>query len=294
MRFVNFLTPEGAHLGVRRGDTVVDLSIAAPQLPRDLGPLFAAGAPALAAAKAAADSAPAGAVRDFGDLHLLPPVQRPSKIVCLGTNYLAHVLESTHLTGQSTKTEFPPIFLRGPSSLVGHGQPIVRPAVSNDLDWECELAVIIGQRAHRVSKDDALSHVGGYACFNDGSIRDFQLRTSQWTLGKNFDNTGGMGPDCVTPDELPPGASGLRIQTRLNGEVMQSSNTAQMIFGVAEALAILTECMTLEPGDIVVMGTCEGVGLVRKPPLYMKPGDRCEIEIEGIGTLVNPIVQQRV
>jgi acylpyruvate hydrolase len=292
MRFVNFLTRDGARLGVRNGDKVVDLAIAAPQLPRDLGELFAAGAQVLVAAKSAADAAPAKAVCAFSDLHLLPPVQRPSKIVCLGTNYLAHVLESTHLTGQSTKTEFPPIFLRGPSSLVGHGQPIVRPAVSNDLDWECELAVIIGKTARHVSKADALMHVGGYACFNDGSIRDYQLRTSQWTLGKNFDHTGGLGPDCVTPDELPAGASGLRIQTLLNGEVMQSSNTAQMIFGVAEAIAILTECMTLQPGDIVAMGTCEGVGLVRKPPVYMKPGDRCEIEIEGVGVLVNPIAQE--
>ena len=292
MRFVNFLDKDGAHLGVRIGEKVVDLATAAPQLPRDLGELFAIGPQALAAARSAADTAAPRSIRAFADLHLLPPVQRPGKIVCLGTNYLAHVLESTHLTGQSTKTEFPPIFLRGPSSLVGHGQPIVRPTVSGDLDWECELAVIIGKTARHVTKEQALSYVGGYACFNDGSIRDYQLRTSQWTLGKNFDNTGGLGPDCVTPDELPEGASGLRIQTRVNGEVMQDSNTAQMIFGVAEAIAILTECMTLQPGDIVAMGTCEGVGLVRKPPVYMKPGDRCEIEIEGIGILVNPIVQE--
>jgi 2-keto-4-pentenoate hydratase/2-oxohepta-3-ene-1,7-dioic acid hydratase in catechol pathway len=255
MRIVNFREADGAHLGVRRGQQVVDLSIAAPSLPRDLGELFAAGPQALAAARGAADTAPASALRDFAGLHLLPPVHRPSKIVCLGTNYLAHVLESTHLTGQSKKTEFPPIFLRGPSSLVGAGQPIVRPAASNDLDWECELAVVIGKIARHVAKEDALAHVGGYACFNDGSIRDYQLRTSQWTLGKNFDQTGAIGPDCVTPEELPAGAAGLRIQTRLNGEVMQDSNTAQMIFGVAEAIAILTECMTLQPGDIVAMGT---------------------------------------
>lgn len=292
MRFVNFRENDGAHLGVRQGDKVVDLSVAAPQLPRDLGKLFATGPAALAAARRAAEAAPAASVREFAKLHLLPPVQRPSKIVCLGTNYLAHVLESTHLTGQSTKTEFPPIFLRGPSSLVGHGQPIVRPAVSDNLDWECELAVVIGKAGRHVRKEDALAHVGGYACFNDGSIRDFQLRTSQWTLGKNFDDTGALGPDCVTPDELPAGAAGLRIQTRLNGAVMQDSNTSQMIFGVAEAIAILTECMTLLPGDIVAMGTCEGVGLVRKPPVWMKAGDRCEVEIEGIGTLVNPIVQE--
>ena len=292
MRLVNFLAADGARLGVRRGDKVVDLSVAAPTLPRDLGELFAAGPQALANARLAADSATPAATLDFASLHLLPPVHRPSKIVCLGTNYLAHVLESTHLTGETKAPEFPPVFMRGPSSLVGHGQPIVRPVVSNALDWECELGVIIGKTARHARKEDALDCVGGYACFNDGSIRDYQLRTSQWTLGKNFDHTGGLGPDCVTPDELPPGAKGLRIQTRLNGTVMQDSNTAQMIFGVAEAIAILSECMTLNPGDLIAMGTCEGVGLVRKPPLYMKPGDRCEIEIEGIGTLVNPIVQE--
>lgn len=293
MRFVNFLEKDGAHLGVRLGDKVVDLSIAAAQLPRDLGALLAAGAPALAAAKAAAQAADARSTRAFAELHLLPPVHKPGKIVCLGTNYLDHVQESVHLTGQSTKTEFPPIFLRGPSSLVGHKQPIVRPASSNDLDWECELAVVIGKTARHVSKAQALDYVGGYACFNDGSIRDAQLRTSQWTMGKNYDQTGGFGPDLVTPDELPPGASGLRIQTRLNGAVMQDSNTELMIFGVADAIAILTEAMTLEPGDVVVMGTCAGVGLVRKPPLYMKPGDNCEIEIEKIGVLVNPIAQEQ-
>jgi 2-keto-4-pentenoate hydratase/2-oxohepta-3-ene-1,7-dioic acid hydratase in catechol pathway len=292
MRFINFLEKDGAHLGVRLEETVVDLTVAAPGLPRDLGALFAAGTEAIETARKAAKVAAAGSTRKFADLHLLPPVHQPGKVVCLGTNYLAHVLESTHLTGQSSKTDFPPIFLRGPSSLVGHGQPIVRPVVSNDLDYECELAVIIGKIARHVKVEDALSFVGGYACFNDGSIRDFQLRTSQWTLGKNFDKTGGFGPDCVTPDELPEGAKGLRIQTRLNGQVLQDSNTSLMIFGVAEAIAILTECLTLNPGDVVVMGTCEGVGLVRKPPLYMKPGDVCEVEIERIGTLVNAIGQE--
>ena len=292
MRIVNFLTADGAHLGLRRGEKVVDLAIAAPQLPRDLGALFAAGPQALDTARRAGDAAAPAATLDFASLHLLPPVHQPSKIVCLGTNYLAHVLESTHLTGETKAPEFPPVFLRGPSSLVGHGQPIVLPTVSNDLDWECELGVIVGKTARHVRKEDALDCVGGYTCFNDGSIRDYQLRTSQWTLGKNFDRTGGLGPDCVTPDELPRGAKGLRIQTRLNGTVMQDSNTGQMIFGVGEAIAILSECMTLNPGDLIAMGTCEGVGLVRKPPLYMKPGDRCEIEIEGIGTLLNPIVRE--
>jgi len=292
MRIVNFLEKDGARLGIRVGESVVDLSVAAAELPRDLGALFAAGPQALAAAKRAAASAKPESVRAFADLQLLPPVHQPSKIICLGTNYMAHIEEAAQITGDAKRPEFPPLFLRGPSSLVAHGRPLVRPAVSNDLDYECELAVIIGRRARHVKLADALSCVGGYSCFNDGSIRDFQLRTSQWTWGKNFDDTGGFGPDCVTPDELPDGAKGLRIQTRLNGTVLQDSSTAKMIFGVAETIAILTECLTLNPGDVIVMGTCEGVGLVRKPPLYMKPGDVCEVEIEGIGTLVNPIVQE--
>jgi 2-keto-4-pentenoate hydratase/2-oxohepta-3-ene-1,7-dioic acid hydratase in catechol pathway len=293
MRIVNFLVDNEAHLGVRLGEQVIDLAIAAPQLPKTLGALLAVGPDALAAAKKAAASATVAAQRKLSDLHLLPPVHQPGKIVCLGTNYLAHVLESTHITGDDKKPEFPPVFMRGASSLIGHNHPILKPLVSNDLDWEAELAVIIGKTVPRhVSAKDALAYVGGYSCFNDGSVRDWQLRTPQWTLGKNFDATGGFGPECVTPDELPPGASGLRIQTLLNGEIMQDSNTGKMIFGVAEALSILSQALTLSPGDVVIMGTCEGVGIARKPPLYMKAGDVCEIIIESIGTLRNPIVNE--
>lgn len=294
MRIVNFLVGNDAHLGVRKGDKVVDLTIAAPQLPRDLGALLAAGPEALATAQKAADSAPATAVLAFAGLNLLPPVHKPSKIVCLGTNYLAHVLEAVHITGDDKKPEFPPVFMRGSSSLVAHNQPILKPVVSNDLDWEAELAVIIGKTVPRhVSKEKALDYVGGYSCFNDGSVRDWQLRTPQWTLGKNFDATGGFGPECVTPDELPPGASGLRIQTLLNGEIMQDSNTGKMIFSVAESIAILSQALTLNVGDVIIMGTCEGVGIARKPPLYMKAGDVCEIVIESIGTLRNPIENEK-
>lgn len=293
MRIVNFLVGNDAHLGVRNGDKVVDLAIAAPQLPRDLGALLAAGPEALATAKKAAEAAPANAVLAFKDLNLLPPVHRPSKIVCLGINYMDHILEAAHITGDVKKPEFPPIFLRGPSSLLAHGKPMLKPKVSDQLDWEAELAVIIGKTVPRyITKETALQYVGGYACFNDGSVRDYQLRTPQWTMGKNFDGTGGFGPDLVTPDELPEGASGLRIQTRLNGEIMQDSNTAKMIFGTAETLAILSEAITLEAGDVIIMGTCDGVGVVRKPPIFMKAGDVCEIEIEKIGILRNPIAAE--
>jgi 2-keto-4-pentenoate hydratase/2-oxohepta-3-ene-1,7-dioic acid hydratase in catechol pathway len=287
MRIVNFAAGDAAHLGVRVGDEVVDLPIAAPHLPKDLRAMLEAGPEALAAAKKAAESAGRDGRRTLAGLRYLPPVHNPSKIVCLGTNYLGHVLEAG-----LTKPDFPPIFLRGSSTLLGHLQPMIKPRVSDQLDFEAELAIVISSSARHVKKEDALKYVGGYSCFNDGSIRDFQLRTSQWTLGKNFDDTGGFGPEFVTVDELPEGASGLRIQTRLNGEVMQDSNTKLMIFGVADCIAILTECMTLNPGDVIISGTCEGVGLLRKPPVFMKPGDRCEIDIEGIGVLVNPIAAE--
>lgn len=294
MRIVNFLAGNEAHLGVRIGTQVIDLALAAPQLPRDLEALLAAGPDAMAAAAKATRAAPREAVREINSLHFLPPVRRPSKVVCLGTNYMAHILEAVELTGDDKKPDFPPVFMRSANSLLGHCQPLLKPLVSDQLDWEAELAVVIGRTVPRhVRKEDALSYVGGYSCFNDGSVRDWQLRTTQWTLGKNFDATGAFGPEMVTPDELPPGASGLRIQARVNGTIMQDSNTAKMIFSVAESMAILSEAMTLYVGDVIIMGTCEGVGLTRKPPIFMKAGDVCEIEIESIGVLSNPIVNEQ-
>lgn len=284
MRLVNFSIAGEARLGVRRGDVVVDLSIAAPALPRDLGAFLAAGPDALAAAGQAVAGAPRHAVHGWEGLDFLPPVTQPSKILCLGVNYVAHAKE-----GGREPPEYPNIFMRGPSSLVAHKKPMIAPRVSEKFDYEVELALIIGRRARHLTPDNALACVGGYACFNDGSVRDYQRRTPQWTLGKNFDATGGFGPECVTPDEVPPGGAGLRIQTRLNGQVMQDSNTSKMIFDVPTILVALSEVMTLEPGDVIVTGTCEGVGFARTPPVWMKDGDVCEIEIEGVGTLLNPI-----
>ena len=163
------------------------------------------------------------------------------------------------------------------------------PAVSDKLDYEAELAVVIGRTTRGVSADAALEAVFGYACFNDATLRDYQRRTTQWTIGKNFDATGGFGPCLVTADELPPGCEGLHIESRLNGRVMQSADTRDMVFGVARTLALLSDCMTLEPGDVVVMGTPAGVGYARTPPVWMRPGDVIEIEIEGIGVLRNPV-----
>jgi len=176
---------------------------------------------------------------------------------------------------------------------VAHNEPIIRPKASTRLDYEAELAVIIGSRARHLTKDTALACVAGYACYNDGSVRDYQRKTNQWTIGKNFDATGGFGPWLVTPDELPAGAAGLRIQSRLNGKVMQDANTKDFLFDVIESLCIITECLTLEPGDVIITGTPAGVGYARTPPVWMAPGDLCEIDIEGVGVLSNPIADEK-
>ena len=248
----------------------------------DLDAQIAAGTLAEAGAKAAAGEAIAEAALTF-----LPPVARPSKIVCLGLNYRDHAEES----GLGIP-EFPVLFARFPSSLIGHGAPIVLPRVSEQLDWEAELVVVLSKGGKNIAQADALSHVAGYSVFNDASIRDYQMRTPQWTAGKNFDDTGAFGPWLVTPDELPAGAAGLKIECRVDGAVMQSSNTANLIFDVATTIEILSGFMTLEAGDVLVMGTPGGVGIARKPQVWMKAGQTCEVEIEGVGLLVNPIVAE--
>ena len=284
MRLVTFQDNGNERLGVLAGDSVVDLSKAAPDLPRNLTALIRAGKDSFAAAERAAKSAPAAARIPLTRVKLLPPVTRPGKIICLGLNYADHATEGGH-----AKPTYPSFFMRAASSLTAQGEPIVRPPCSTQLDFEAELAVIVGRTARHLAEADALSIVAGYSCFNDGSIRDYQRKTGQWTIGKNFDRTGGFGPWMVTPDELPPGAAGLSIQSRLNGQVMQNANTRDMLFPVAETIALLTECLTLEAGDVIVMGTPAGVGHARKPPVWMKQGDTIEVEIDGIGVLSNPI-----
>jgi len=262
------------------------MAVAAPSIPQDLHTLLQHGAAALKAFEAAAKAAPASAYLDYGELEFDPPVTAPGKVICLGLNYKDHAAEGGHsLPG------YPSLFLRAATSLLGHNRAIVRPLCSEQLDYEAELAVIIGARAKDVSVKDALKFVAGYSCFNDASIRDYQRKTTQWTIGKNFDGTGAFGPAFVTADELPPGATGLKISSRLNGNVMQESSTSNMIFPVAETISLLSKCMTLEPGDVIAMGTPEGVGHARKPQVWMKPGDTIEIEIENIGVLANPIAE---
>ncbi|HZD25054.1 MAG TPA: fumarylacetoacetate hydrolase family protein [Alphaproteobacteria bacterium] len=272
-------------LAVRKGEGYVDLSIAAPKLPQDMTALLAAGG--LKQAAEAADGAGQEAMVPAGEARYLPVVPRPPKILCCGLNYIDHAKE----TGQPIP-DYPIIFVRFATTLVGHGQPMVRPRASEQYDYEAELAVVIGKPGRHIAKADALGHVAGYSCFNDGSLRDYQFKSPQWTMGKNFDATGGFGPELVTADELPDGANGLTIRCRLNGETVQDSNTNQHIFDVPTVISVVSEAITLEAGDVIIMGTPPGVGAARKPQLWMKGGDTCEIEIEGIGTLSNPIVDE--
>jgi 2-keto-4-pentenoate hydratase/2-oxohepta-3-ene-1,7-dioic acid hydratase in catechol pathway len=174
--------------------------------------------------------------------------------------------------------------------LVGHGAPIVKPAISDQLDYEGELVVIIGREGRDIPRSAALWHVAGYSIFNDVSVRDFQKRVTQWVMGKNFDGTGPFGPWLVTPEELPPGATGLGLATRLNNQVMQKANTRDLAFDVPFLLEFVSQAMTLSPGDLIVTGTPGGVGMSRNPPVFMKDGDICEVEIDGIGVLSNPVV----
>jgi acylpyruvate hydrolase len=237
-----------------------------------------------AALDAAAAKLRKGPVIDLDQVTWLPPLSAPGKIICVGLNYVDHSIESGF-----TVPDYPTIFARFSSSLTASGAPIVRPLVSTQLDYEGEMVAIIGTRGRHIAEKDALNHVIGYSIFNDASIRDFQKKSPQWTVGKNFDNTGAFGPYLVTGDELPPGGKGLHIQTRLNGAVVQNASTNDMVFGISRLISILSEAITLWPGDIIVSGTPAGVGMARNPPLFMKHGDLCEVEIEGIGILSNPV-----
>ena len=284
MRLLAFQNNGEQRIGILQGDQVVDLSIAAPDLPGELVEIIEGGDDCLKMIKMAQDVANPRSLVPLDKLDWLPPTRKAGKIICLGLNYAAHAAEGGH-----ERPEYPSFFMRGNSSLVAHGKPIIRPIASETLDYEAELVAIVGKKAKHVKQEEALDYIWGYSVFNEASIRQYQRKTAQWTIGKNFDNTGGFGPIVVTADELPPGADGLQIQTRLNGEVLQNATTDMMLFNVKETIELLTECLTLEPGDLLVMGTPSGVGHARKPPLWMKAGDICEIEIENIGILRNPI-----
>ena len=290
MKIVGFSTNEGLRLGVVEGEEVIDLQAVDASAPSDLGEWLRRGNGDLTPLKDLAKRAPAGARKPLKGLKYALPVTRPGKIICLGLNYLEHVKEGFM---KDNVPKFPTIFMRCQTSLLPHGQPIIRPLVTETLDYEAEMVVIIGKRAKHLELSNAYSVIAGYSCFNEGSVREFQRKTTQWDMGKNFDHTGGFGPFFVSADELPPGGKGLKIESRLNGQVMQSDNTDNMMFPVVEMLVYVSQGMTLEPGDVIFTGTPSGVGFARKPPVWMKNGDVCEVEIEGLGTLRNPIADEK-
>ena len=284
MRFRSFEREGVRGIGVIDGDSLRGQFENGTDYAGSLDSLVAAGKRTLRAAHDALMSAEA---IDQATVRWLPPLRTPPKIVCVGLNYLEHTRESGYV-----QPDYPTIFPRFNSSLIGHGAPIVRPATSDTLDFEGELAVIVGKPGRHIAKAEALGHVLGYALFNDASVREYQFKTPQWTMGKNFDDTGAFGPDLVTADELPAGARGLRLETRVNGRVMQSASTDQLIFDVATLISTLSEAVTLEAGDVIVTGTPSGIGHARDPKVYMKAGDVCEVEIEGLGILRNEVVDE--
>lgn len=287
MKLMMFDTGTDTRLGVVDGGSVIDMTLANSAGPRDLTTVAAGGAAVLAQLAKAAAAAPPAARHALATVKPALPFPAPRKFICVGLNYALHAREGGH-----EFPTYPSFFLRVPTSLCAAGAPVIRPQCSIQLDYECELAIVVGKGGRHIAETSALDHVFGYTIFNDVSVRDFQRKTSQWMPGKNFDATGPLGPVVVTADELPPGASGLAIATRVNGQTMQSSNTSDMIFSTARTIALLSQFMTLEPGDVIATGTPSGVAHARKPPTWMKAGDTVEIEIEGIGILANPIVDE--
>lgn len=267
-----------------KGDEAFNLTAVLPEVGLDLLALAAdvalqaraSGLTDLGAAVAVADITPA------------LPIERPETIICLGLNYIEHIKE-----GGYKIPDYPALFMRGANSIMAAGAPLVWPTCSEKLDYEAELMIIIGKGGRHIAQADAHDHIFGYTVFNDGSVRDYQRKTHQWTPGKNFDNTGAIGPFVVTPDELPEGAKGLKIESRVGDEILQSSNTANMIWSAAHAIAIISEYTTLEAGDHIALGTPPGVGHAKKPnPRWLIPGEVVDIEIEGIGICSSPIVDE--
>ena len=282
MKFVTFRISGSVTWGIIKGEDVADLgAVLRDRLP-DLKSAIAADAlHELAAQAAPAPRYPIAAIE------WLPVIPNPDKIICIGLNYETHRKE----TGRS-QVEHPTIFARYANSQIGHLADIIRPRVSTDLDFEGELAVVIGKPGRYISRAGALGHVAGYACYNDGSIRDFQRHTHQFTPGKNFPGTGAFGPWMVTPDEL--GDLGpLRLQTRVNGHVVQDARIEQMTFDIPRQLEYCSTFTRLEPGDVIASGTPGGVGAKRKPPLWLKPGDTVEVEIDKVGLLRNGIADEQ-
>ena len=280
MKLTSFVSPAGkATYGLIHDDMITDLGAARPLLPglKDFlgGEEFAAGG---------FDAT--GPVHPLASVACLPVIPNPGKIICVGLNYKDHIAE----TGRADSA-YPSLFLRTATSQTAHNAPMIKPRVSERFDYEGELAIIIGRPGRHISQKNALEHIAGYACYNDGSVRDWQRHTHQFTPGKNFDGTGAFGPYMVTPDEIGPRETSFLV-TRLNGEVVQKASLDLMVFSIEEQIAYISTYTTLETGDVIVTGTPGGVGDRRSPPLYMFAGDTVEVEITGVGLLRNTIVDE--
>ena len=283
MKLVTFTQSGKQSYGFVDNGTITDIGQTLGDTHPDLKSLIGDDYPNLIATSA--DAAPRVAL---SDVQLLPPITNPDKIICVGLNYESHRKE----TGRP-EVEFPTLFTRFANSQIGDGEAMWQPAESTSFDYEGELAVIIGSGGWKIPKDKALEHVAGYSCYNDGSVRDWQRHTSQFTPGKNFRHTGPFGPWLVTTDEIPD-PSTLTLTTRLNGEVMQHATTDLLIFTIPVLINYISRFTRLEPGDVIVSGTPGGVGFKRDPQVFMKPGDVVEVEISKIGILKNPIEAEPV
>jgi 2-keto-4-pentenoate hydratase/2-oxohepta-3-ene-1,7-dioic acid hydratase in catechol pathway len=283
LRFVTFQREGYSEPGIVQDDEIIGLGGAG--FPHIL-PLIAGGADALDRVSRWVYSPPGSERFDAADTRLLSPIPRPPKIIGIGLNYRDHAEEQ-----KATLPDVPAVFAKFHTSVIGHGQPIVLPKNSTKPDYEAEFAVVIGKGGRHIPEDRWREHVFGYTIVNDVSARDFQRATSQWIMGKTFDTFCPIGPAIVTADEIEDPHT-LDISLTLSGEVMQSSNTRNLIFGVPQLIAYLSSVFTLEPGDVIATGTPGGVGFVRKPPRWLRPGDECRIRVEGIGELVNPVVAE--
>ncbi|CAN5816924.1 ureidoglycolate lyase [soil metagenome] len=287
MKLVTFQHNGQTHIGALRADnTIVDFSQAASSLPTTMKGFLAAGSDALTTAQKAVDNAPASAILKSADVTLNAPVPDPGKIICVGLNYADHAKEAG-----LPLPEYPTVFSKYSNAVNDPGGPIVLPKISSEPDYECELGVVIGKRAKNVSQADALNYVAGYLPFHDVSARDYQMRTSQWTLGKTFDTFAPMGPALVTSDEVGDPHT-LDIQLSIGGEVLQTSNTRHLIFKIDYLVSYLSSIMTLEPGDVIATGTPAGIGGARNPKRFLKPGETVRIEISKLGVLENPVVAE--
>ena len=285
MRLITFSHNGQEQIGVRNGDNVMPVARLSPNFASDIISLLRREQ--LSELMTTAQEFDGSGI-PLDEIHYLPLLPRPGKIVCIGRNYAAHAAE-----GGAETPSYPEIFFRGATSLVAHQAPIIRPKCSDKLDFEGEFAFVVGKTCRHATLENSLEHIAGYTLFNDATIRDYQRFSTQWTIGKNFDGTGAFGPELVTRDELPDGLQGLSLVTRLNGQEMQNGRINDLVFPVRQLIVLLSECMTLEPGDVVVTGTPSGVGFARKPPVWMKAGDEIEVEVAGLGRLRNYVQDEK-